>query len=73
MKRGRKAKCPYCRSSHTIGKGFRTTVTLGRRQLRLCRDCKHKFTVGRAGGFQPEAIPIAPMPAPAPEVPAPMP
>lgn len=46
-KRGRKAKCPTCGSNRTISKGTRKTVQLGDRPLRLCRDCGHKFTLGR--------------------------
>jgi len=45
-KRGRKAKCPYCASQHTIRKGIRKTTGLGDRPLRVCRDCGRKFTVG---------------------------
>jgi transposase-like protein len=46
-KRGRKPKCPYCRSGRTVSKGARRTVTLGDRPLRVCRDCGRKFTVQR--------------------------
>ena len=44
MKRGRKPMCPYCRSSRTISKGVRRTTTFGNRPLRVCNDCKRKFT-----------------------------
>ena len=54
-KRGRKPRCPYCRSSHTISKGTRPTATMGKRLLRVCRDCKRKFTIGRR---LPEQKPI---------------
>ena len=47
-RRGRKAKCIWCGSGRTIGKGIRQTVTLGNRTIRLCRECGRKFTVGRA-------------------------
>jgi len=47
MKRGRKPKCPYCGSSHTVRKGTRKTVTMGPRPLAFCRSCNRKFTVGR--------------------------
>ncbi len=45
--RGRKPKCPYCRSARTIRKGVRQTVTLGDRPLCFCRDCSRKFTLER--------------------------
>jgi hypothetical protein len=47
MKRGRKPICLYCKSKRTISKGYRPTVTIGRRSLRVCKDCGRKFTVGR--------------------------
>lgn len=47
-RRGRKAKCIWCGSGRTIGKGIRRTVTLGNRTIRLCRECGRRFTVGRA-------------------------
>lgn len=47
-KRGRKAKCPHCGSERTISKGYRKTVTLGNRPLRVCKDCRRKFTVQRS-------------------------
>lgn len=47
--RGRKPKCPYCRSARTIRKGVRRTVTLGDRALCFCRDCSRKFTLERKG------------------------
>jgi hypothetical protein len=47
MKRGRKPLCPYCKSKRTIGKGYRATVTIGKRTLRRCMDCKRKFTLRR--------------------------
>ncbi len=47
MKRGRKPICRYCKSKHTISKGYRPTVTLGKRSLRVCKDCGRKFTLGR--------------------------
>ena len=46
-RRGRKSRCLYCRSSRTIAKGSRKTATLGERRLRVCKDCRRKFTVGR--------------------------
>ena len=46
-KRGRKPKCIFCDSGHTISKGVRKTTTLGNRALRVCKDCGRKFTVGR--------------------------
>lgn len=47
MARGRPVKCPYCGGTRTVGKGYRETVTLGKRRLRLCRSCGRKFTQGR--------------------------
>ena len=44
MTRGRPPKCIHCGSIRSIGKGYRETRTLGKRQLRLCRDCGRKFT-----------------------------
>lgn len=41
---GRPFKCPYCAASRSIAKGCRTTKTLGRRVIRLCRACGRKFT-----------------------------
>jgi transposase-like protein len=60
MKRGRKAHCLYCKSKRTIGRGYRPTVTLGRRSLRVCKDCGRKFTVGRLN-VATSVSPIAPM------------
>lgn len=66
MKRGRKPKCPHCGSSANIAKGFRHTVTLGKRSLRRCKDCKRRFTVGRVTLAQPTVeaaaadLPVAP-------------
>ena len=47
MKRGRKARCPYCGSKETISKGYRYTKTMGRRSRKLCKSCGKRFTVGR--------------------------
>jgi len=47
MKRGRKPRCPHCQSKETIAKGYRQTVTLGKRPLRICKGCGKKFTVGK--------------------------
>ena len=45
MQRGRKPKCPHCGASRNIRKGSRKTETMGRRPLRLCKECGRKFTV----------------------------
>ena len=44
MTRGRPPKCPFCRASQSIGKGYRRTKTLGLRRVRQCRQCGRKFT-----------------------------
>ena len=46
MTRGRPALCPYCRSTEIISKGYRKTVTMGLRKLRLCKSCERRFTKG---------------------------
>ena len=46
MTRGRPALCPYCRSTEIISKGYRKTVTMGLRKLRLCKSCDRRFTKG---------------------------
>ena len=61
MKRGRKAKCPYCGGHRNIAKGVRQTVTLGVRRLRVCKDCDRKFTVGRAAVVRAERVVAAPV------------
>jgi hypothetical protein len=48
MKRGRKPICPHCRSHDCRAKGYRPTVTMGLRPLRLCNGCGKKFTVNRS-------------------------
>jgi len=45
MPRGRPTKCPYCGSKDTKPKGYRLTVTMGKRRIHLCRSCKRRFTV----------------------------
>ncbi len=47
MPRGRPAKCPYCGSHATRPKGYRKTQSLGLRKLRLCTDCKRRFTLSK--------------------------
>jgi len=37
-------KCIHCGSHRTVCKGFRKTKTMGKRRLRLCKDCGRKFT-----------------------------
>ena len=37
-------KCTACGSHRTVCKGYRVTKTMGKRRLRLCRDCGRKFT-----------------------------
>ena len=37
-------KCTACGSHRTVCKGYRLTKTMGKRRLRLCRDCGRKFT-----------------------------
>lgn len=46
MAKGKPAKCPYCGNYATKPKGYRRTVTLGTRKLRLCTACKRRFTLG---------------------------
>ena len=46
MTRGRPVKCPYCGSAKSVSKGFRKTATMGPRKLRMCKDCKRRFTIG---------------------------
>ena len=43
MARGRPAKCPYC-GGGSINKGFRKTKTMGKRRIKLCKNCRRKFT-----------------------------
>ncbi len=45
MARGRPVKCPYCGGTQTRPKGYRQTVTMGTRALRICQDCKRRFTM----------------------------
>lgn len=40
---GRPYKCRYCRSTHTIWKGYRARSS-DKVRLRVCRDCGRKFT-----------------------------
>ena len=37
-------KCKFCGGCRSVGKGYRRTKTLGRRQVRLCKACGRKFT-----------------------------
>ena len=37
-------KCKFCGGGRSVGKGYRCTKTLGRRQVRLCKACGRKFT-----------------------------
>jgi len=37
-------KCTACGSHRTVCKGYRLTKTMGKRRLRLCKDCGRKFT-----------------------------
>lgn len=37
-------KCIHCSSHRTVCKGYRKTKTMGKRRLRLCKDCGRKFT-----------------------------
>jgi len=48
MRRGRPPKCPYCKSTATVSKGYRKTATLGNRPLRRCKACGRRFTVNPA-------------------------
>ena len=58
MPRGRPAKCPYCGGS-SINKGFRKTKTMGKRRIKLCKDCRRKFTPKNQKLVQPtEKTPI---------------
>ncbi len=41
--RGRPHKCPYCRASNTIWKGYRP-LRSGKNRIRLCKACRRKFT-----------------------------
>ena len=43
---GRACKCPYCRSTHTIWKGYRGRQA-DKVRLRQCKDCGRKFTSRR--------------------------
>ena len=63
MKRGRKAKCPYCGSSRTRRKGFRKTATMGDRPLKYCNDCGRKFTLGRKSESTIIANPLPQIPS----------
>jgi len=45
MAKGRPAKCPYCGSTKTRPKGYRKTVTMGLRTIRLCKKCGRRFTL----------------------------
>jgi transcriptional regulator NrdR family protein len=40
---GRPYKCPYCRGSQTIWKGYRP-LKAGKVRLRQCTSCGRKFT-----------------------------
>jgi transposase-like protein len=44
MPRGRPTKCPYCGSKDTKPKGYRQTVTMGKRRIYACKGCKRRFT-----------------------------
>ncbi len=58
MPRGRPAKCPYCGGS-SINNGFRKTKTMGKRRIKLCKDCRRKFTPKNQKLVQPtEKTPI---------------
>ena len=37
-------KCPFCGATTSVGKGYRRTKTMGKRHIRLCKDCGRKFT-----------------------------
>ena len=63
MSRGRPIKCPYCKSSRTVAKGHRRTMTLGVRPLRKCKSCERRFTYVRKTAKH--AIAVAPTIAPA--------
>ena len=52
MARGRPAKCPYCGGS-SINKGFRKTKTMGKRRIKLCKNCRRKFTPKNQKPIQP--------------------
>ena len=52
MARGRPAKCPYCGGS-SINKGFRKTKTMGKRRIKLCKNCRRKFTPKNQKPVQP--------------------
>ena len=52
MARGRPAKCPYCGGA-SINKGFRKTKTMGQRRIKLCKDCRRKFTPKNQKLIQP--------------------
>jgi len=55
MPRGRPPICPFCNSHNSQKKGFRITKTMGVRQIRLCKNCKRKFTPKNQKLKQPEA------------------
>jgi hypothetical protein len=60
MKRGRKPNCPHCHAvGQNIAKGYRRTVTLGLRPLRLCKGCNRRFTVDRAVTAPAEPLEVA--------------
>ncbi len=52
MPRGRPAKCPYC-GGGSINKGFRKTKTMGKRRIKLCKNCRRKFTPKNQKPIQP--------------------
>jgi len=45
MTREAHPRCPHCKSRRTISKGYRRTVTMGVKPLRMCKACKRKFTL----------------------------
>jgi len=71
MGRGRPPRCPYCKASKSVLKGYRYNKT-GTVKLRRCLACKRRWTVGpalkgtkppspEAGGTAPaKAQPAAP-------------
>ena len=66
MKRGRKPNCPYCGAvGQNLAKGYRRTITLGLRPLRLCKGCNRRFTIDRVvtepSGPKPLEVAAEPM------------
>jgi len=54
---GRPTVCPFCGSTRSISKGRRKTKTMGERRIRLCRDCRRKYTPKHQKPPEPEPEP----------------